>query len=369
MSLVWKLFVSYLMVVLVGLVVLATSTALLAPVAFSQHMESVMGSGTSNMQGMMGGDIGMAELDVNFRQSLNTALLIAGVAASLAATMISLYVSQRIVRPIRKMTKASQHIAEGHYEERLTISEHDELGELMYSFNRMASCLEEMETMRQRLIADVSHELKTPLTSIMGYMEGLQDGVVAPTQETFQLVHHEADRLQRLVHDLQELSRAEVAPLQLELKPNSSSNIVESVVAWLQPQFDEKGVMLRREMPNEPISIRVDFDRIRQVFINLLGNALQYTPVGGQVTIRLEQAGSMVRFSVQDTGVGLAPEDVERVFQRFYRVDKSRSRASGGSGIGLTIARHIIEAHGGEIWAESSGPGLGSIFHFTLPII
>lgn len=369
MSLVWKFLLSHLVVVIVGLLVMISSTAYIAPVTFSRHMETVMGSSASGMQGMMGGDVGasMVDLDANFRGALNSALLIAGMAATVTATAISVYVSRRIVRPIRAMTRASQHIAEGHYRERLAIYGEDELAELTGSFNRMAAALEDTENMRRQLIADVSHELKTPLASIKGYMEGLQDGVIAPTPETFQQVHREADRLQRLVQDLQELSRVEAALLQLDLKPHRAGNIVDSVVALLQPQFDEKGVALTLELPEEPVYVRVDFDRIRQVLINLLGNALQYTPPGGRVTLGAARAGSMVHFSLKDTGIGLEPQDLERVFQRFYRVDQSRSRASGGSGIGLTIARHIVEAHGGQMRAESPGLGQGSTFHFTLP--
>jgi signal transduction histidine kinase len=370
MSLFRKLFISYLVVVMVGVFVLAVSTAFVAPATFASHMDTMMNSSASGMGSMMGGgpSTDLADLNASFRLSLNSALFIAAIAAMVAATAISWYVSRRIAQPIREMTRASQHIAEGHYDERLTVYEKDELGELMGSFNRMAGALAETETMRQQLIADVSHELKTPLASIQGYMEGLQDGVIASTPETFQLIYHEANRLQRLVHDLQELSRAEAAPLQLDLKPHPAWSIIDSVVSFLQPQFDEKGVALSLEAPDEPVNVRADFDRTRQVIINLLGNALQYTPENGRVTVHWTRNHTAVHFSVRDTGVGLAPPDVERVFQRFYRVDKSRSRASGGSGIGLTIARQLIEAQGGKIWAESQGVGQGSTFHFTLPL-
>ncbi len=371
MSLRWKFFLSYLFVVAVGLLVLSVSTAFVAPETFSSRMHDMPGM----RGGMMMGDIsgqGMMrsldeELDQSFRESVNDALLGAGIAATLTAAIVSWFVSQRIVYPIRQVATASQTIAEGHYEQRLVAPSDDELGDLIHSFNRMASSLAETETRRRQLLADISHELKTPLASIKGYMEGLQDGIIPPTPETFELIHREADRLQRLVHDLQELSRAEAGALQLDLRPHDAQAIVTTVVARLQPQFADKGIDLVVEGPDDPLRVLSDRDRVEQVLTNLLGNALQYTPAGGHVTVSLASAGEMVRFDIRDSGIGLAHEDLERIFQRFYRVDKSRSRSRGGSGIGLTIARHIVEAHGGRLWAESPGLNRGSTFSFTLP--
>ena len=370
MSLGWKLFISYLVIVVVGSLVLAVSTASIAPVTFSRHIESMRGMTIANMTNTM--DTGMqqleAELDTNFRQAVNSTLLVASVAAAGAAGIVSWYVSQRIIRPIRETVRASQRIAAGHYDERLVAYTDDELGELTRSFNQMAAALAETETIRQQLIADVSHELKTPLASITGYMEGLQDGVIEPTPETFVNVQRETTRLQRLVHDLQELSRAEGAQLHLNFQPYDASYLVQSTTDWLRPQFEDKGIELVLERSTKSASVLVDHDRVRQVLLNLLGNALQYTPVGGQVTAGWKYIDSKVCFFVRDTGIGLAGTDLERIFQRFYRVEKSRSRSSGGSGIGLTIAQHIIQAHGGQIWAGSAGVGQGSTFYFTLPV-
>jgi signal transduction histidine kinase len=369
-----KLLLSYLVVIAPALLVLALSTAFIAPVAFGEHVENMRAHGMLGaMLGMRGVGRGMiealsAELDANFREAVNRALLLAAAAATVAAAVASWIISRRIVRPLREIGQASQHIAEGHYDERLAESGGDELGELTRSFNRMAAALADTEAMRQQLLADVSHELKTPLASIKGYMEGLQDGVIPPTPETFQLVYREADRLQRLVHDLQELSRAQATPLPLDLRPQDANALATSALDWIRPQFDDGGIMLESALLAEPQAIRADFDRVRQVLLNLLGNALQYTPSGGRVTLRLSVDGSAVRFAVRDTGIGLAAEDLERVFQRFYRVDKSRARASGGSGIGLTIARSIVEAHGGHVEAESAGLGQGSTFSFTIPL-
>ncbi len=366
MSLVWKISLSYLIVIAVSLLVLAVSTAFIAPIDFSRHMGDMAGMMQDSQRSIMGTPLEI-DIDASLRDTLNRALLAAGMAATIVATVLSWYVSQRIVGPIRRLVKASQYIAAGHYKERLTTNQNDEIGELTRSFNQMAAALAATETMRQQLIADVSHELKTPLASIKGYMEGLQDGIIPSTPETYQLVHHEADRLQRLVSDLQELSRAEVNQLHMDVRPCNPVELVNLAVAALRPQYNDQGVLLEIDLPTDTPDVLADVDRIRQVLINLLGNALQYTPSGGHVVLRLSYADGMMRCSVQDNGIGLSAADLERVFQRFYRVDKSRTRRSGGSGIGLTIARHIVEAHGGRIWAESAGPGQGSTFHFTLP--
>jgi signal transduction histidine kinase len=198
-------------------------------------------------------------------------------------------------------------------------------------------------------------------------MEGLIDGVLPAEAATFQQVYREADRLQRLVYDLQELSRVEAGTFELHPKPTTVAHLVEFVVDRLGLQFEEKGVTRETDVPPDLPLIRADEDRVGQVLLNLVGNALQYTPSGGRVSLVTRREGEKVRLSIQDTGIGISPEHLPHVFERFYRVDKSRSRAGGGSGIGLTIARHLVEAHGGQIEAASDGPGLGSTFSFTLP--
>lgn len=387
MSLRWKLFLSYLGVVAVTLIILMIAVSSIAPVRFSDDVRLMgqrrtgqdqdhgmllgqeQGTPRSNMT-MMGQFLNdmAAELNTSMRRSVNTALLLAGLTAVIAAAAVSLLISQRIVRPIEEVSVASQHIATGHYGERLPVTTDDELGDLMQNFNRMAEALDQTEAMRQQLLADVSHELKTPLASIKGYMEGLQDGVIPATPEMYQLIHEEADRMSRLVHDLQELSRAESDQLQLRPAAQDANALAEAAVAWLRPQYEDKGITLLLEPLTSSVMVWADYDRTRQVLVNLLGNALQYTSTGGQVTLNLSHHKQMVLFAVQDTGVGLSSADLDRIFQRFYRVDKSRARTSGGSGIGLTIARHIVEAQGGSLTAASPGPGQGSTFTFTLPV-
>jgi histidine kinase len=301
------------------------------------------------------------------------ALGLAALSATLVAVAASLLISRQVVAPVRRMMLASRRIAEGHYEERVQVAgdlekeDQDELGQLALSFNRMASKLEQIENMRQQLIGDVTHELRTPLTTIKGSMEGLMDGVLPPSEETYQQIYQEADRLQRLVDDLQELSRVEAKAYELHLKQASVAGLIDTAIARLKWQYEEKGVLIEVELPADLPSVQVDEDRIIQMLINLLGNALQYTPAGGKVKIAALRKDLEVQISIQDTGIGIAPEHLPHLFTRFYRADKSRSRAGGGSGIGLTIAKHLVEAHGGRIWVTSPGLGKGSAFTFTLP--
>jgi signal transduction histidine kinase len=247
-------------------------------------------------------------------------------------------------------------------------AEADELGALAVQFNTMASALEAAERRRVALIGDVAHELRTPLATIEGYTEGLLDGVVSPSAENWALLHDEAGRLRRLVQELQELSRAEARQLPLQLRPCPPAELVEQTVRRIAPQFAEKGVTLSADVPADLPAVQVDADRIIQVLINLLGNALRSTPAEGKVQVRVERQQDAVTFHVVDSGIGIAPEHLPHLFERFYRVDKARSRALGGSGIGLTIAKAIVEAHDGQIWAASPGLGQGATFSFTLPI-
>ncbi len=362
-----KLLLSYLLVVGVGLATLFLGVSFLAPTFFERSMVGMMGGSTYGMMGRMSQAM---EEDVarSFRAAMTSSLVLATVAALLAAVAASLLFSQRIVAPVRRMARASHRIAAGHYAERVPEGGADELAELGESFNQMAASLEEVERRRLSLIGDVAHELRTPLSTIEGYAEGLLDGVMEATPETFALIHREAGRLRRLVDDLQELSRAEARQLTLHPRPVAPRHLVEAAVARLRPQFEEKGLGLTVEVSEKLREVLADEDRAAQVLTNLLGNALRYTPSGGNVTVRARVLDGQVEFVVSDTGLGIAPEHLPHLFERFYRVDRSRSRAAGGSGIGLTIAKHLVEAHGGSIRAESPGPGQGSTFSFTLPI-
>jgi histidine kinase len=199
-------------------------------------------------------------------------------------------------------------------------------------------------------------------------MEGLMDGVLTADAQTYQRIYLETNRLQRLVNDLQELSKVEAGAVELKLALHNIADLVEATLSRMGRQFEEKGVILETAVPADLALVSVDEDRIGQVLLNLLGNALQYTPTGGNVQIRVRQETNEVLISISDTGVGIPAEHLPNIFTRFYRVDSSRSRVGGGSGIGLTIAKHLTEAHGGRVWAESPGADQGSTFTFTLPI-
>jgi histidine kinase len=357
----WKLFLSYLVIIVVGVVVLAGTAEFHAPTVLARHI--------ARMEALVGYDPALeADLHASFYAAITEILVVATLAAFLAAVAVSVFTTRRIVGPVRAMRSASQRIADGEYHERVRVPGQDELGALARAFNRMAETLERTEQRRSELIGDVAHELRTPLTSVKGVMEGLVDGVLAAEPATFLLVQREVARLQRLVHDLEELSRAEAGQIPLEPRPVAPADLVRAAADRLQPQFEDKGVSLQVDVPPDLPKVRADPGRMIQVLLNLLGNALQYTPSAGQVTVRAWRDGWQVLIVVQDTGIGIPAEHLSHIFERFYRVDKSRSRPGGGSGIGLTIAKHLVEAHGGRIWATSPGPGQGSTFSFTLPI-
>jgi signal transduction histidine kinase len=362
-----KLFLSYLLTVLVGVVTLFIAAQLVAPSFFANHMARMMGGGS-----MMGG-AALADDALNgaFREALLQALLVAGGAATLVALLVSLFVAQQIARPVQRMLAATRRIAAGHYAERVPIepgNAGDEIGHLAESFNEMAVSLEQTERRRLDLIGDISHELRTPIATMEGYLEGLLDDVVEPSAQTWALLHDEAGRLRRLVDDLQELSRAEARQITLAIHPVAPAMIVQRTLDRLQPQFAEKGLTLRSSVASDLPPVAADEDRAVQVLTNLLTNALRYTPAPGEVSVTVTHTGEAVTFAVADTGIGFAPEQAPQLFERFYRVDKSRSRTLGGAGIGLTIARALVEAMHGQITATSAGPGRGSTFAFTLPV-
>lgn len=359
-----KLLLSYIVILLVCVIVLVSASQSILPTAFDRHMSS-MGSG------MMGGSGSgmMPGLFVDFRASFNEALTYAVIASLAVAVAVGVFFSRRVTAPLLAMQQATQRIAEGHYDDRVRVQTADELGQLALRFNQMAEKLEQVEAMRRRLIGDVSHELRTPLTAIKGSMEGLMDGVLPATNDTYQQLHMEADRLNRLVDDLQELSRVEAHASQLDIQRVDFANVVQTVAKRVSAQLESKRLSLDLDLPADPPPVQADEDRTVQVLTNLVNNAIQYTNVGGTITISVARLDGALQVSVRDTGVGISAEHLPHIFDRFYRVDKSRSRrAGGGSGIGLTIAKHIVEQQGGKIWVDSDGESKGSVFVFTLPL-
>ncbi|HEY51982.1 MAG TPA: HAMP domain-containing protein, partial [Caldilineae bacterium] len=331
-----KLFLSYLIIIIVGVIVLAGAVQVQTPAAIQRHIE--------RMELHLGADPGLAEdLRTNFTAAINEITLTAAVVALVVAVAVSFFTARRIITPIRSMMQASREIAAGHFGQRVQVPSQDELGELARSFNLMAAELEQTEKRRLELIGDVAHELRTPLSNIRAVLEGLTDGVLPADPATYLSMQKEVMRLQRLVQDLQELSRAEAEQMSLHPEAVDPLDLITEAVGRLRPQYQDKGVDLEIAVSSSLPRVLADPARIIQVLLNLLGNALQYTPAGGRVIVRVQQDGRNMIFLVEDTGVGVLAEDLPHLFERFYRVDKSRSRASGGSGIGLTISKHIVE--------------------------
>ncbi len=371
-----RLFLSYLAVIAVGLAVLTASASLFAP---SQIARRIQASDSYGGLGLGGGGAGGGRRGLGgppstpvehlFRSGLVDALLVGGAAAVLAAGAVSLLVARRVAHPLQIMAGVSRRIAEGHYEERVPAGGGDEISELGDSLNTMAEALQKTEARRRALLADVAHELRTPLAGIGGYVEGLTDGVLSPEPEVLARVSADVHRMQRLVGDLEELSRLDAGLLAMSRRPTAVADLVTAVAERLRPQAEDKGLLMSLELPERLPSAEVDPDRIQQVLINLIGNAIQYTDPPGAVTISARVKPGWIQIEVRDTGHGVAEEHLPRLFERFYRVDRSRSRPVGGSGLGLTIARYLVEAHGGAIWAASGGLGKGSAFSFTIPAV
>ncbi|MDE3075330.1 MAG: HAMP domain-containing protein [Chloroflexota bacterium] len=367
-----KLFASYLVVLLTAVGTLLLTAGTVSPAFFSDQMRNMMAGGAG--AGMMGGGMpasAMSPIDQAlagaFRASLLEGLFVAAGVALVAAVGVSLFVTDRIANPVRRLALASKSIARGHYAERVPETQSDELGELAHSFNEMAAQLEDVERRRLELIGNVAHELRTPLATLQGNLEGLLDGVVDASPQTWAKLETEVARLRRLVDDLSELSRAEARQLSLRLQQVRPVEIACAAIERLAGPLAEKGLSLETDVAETLPPVAADRDRAVQVLTNLLSNALRYTSAPGSVRLTAQHRPGAIRFSVRDSGVGLVPADVERVFERFYRVDRSRSRAAGGSGIGLTISRAVVEAMGGRIWADSPGLGQGSTFSFELP--
>lgn len=313
-----------------------------------------------------------AEILAAFGAALNTSLLIAGLGALLAGGIASFLLWRTLVLPLRRIAGSSQRIADGHYAERVPLPQQggEALQQVVTNFNQMATWLEDTEKQRAALVGNVAHELRTPLAGLRGLIEGIEDGIYSPDAATFQDLSRELNRLSRLVDDLQNLSKIEAGAFQLDYQAVNLEEIVQRVLTHLKPQADGKGVELQVVLADgeRPLVVWADADRSAQVLTNLISNAIRYTPSGGEVTLTLTRQSGSGQVAVADSGVGIAAENLPHLFERFYRVDTSRSRHSGGSGIGLTIARHLTWAMGGSLAASSPGEGQGSTFTLTLPL-
>ena len=299
--------------------------------------------------------------------STRRTLLLVSIAAGASAVLLVLGLSQRILAPVEALKNAAQRMAAGDLSQRVKVDSRDELGDLARAFNSMADGLARLEELRRNMVSDIAHELRTPLTNIRGYLEALQDGVIAPDERVLASLHEEALLLNRLVDDLQDLSLAEAGQMKLHREPISVAAVAEQAVEAIRPRAEEKGLSLEVDLPADLPSVEADALRVGQVLRNLLENALRHTFAGGQLRLAARRSGSEVEVRVEDTGSGIAAEDLPYIFERFYRADKSRVRTTGGAGLGLAIARQLVLALGGRIWVESA-LGEGSTFFFTLPV-
>ncbi len=307
-------------------------------------------------------------LDSDLASRVSEALLWAGLAAGGAGIVAVGLIARRTLSPVRALSTAAERLGRGDLAQRVDPSTGDEIGRLGDTFNRMAEELEQAERQRRGLMADVAHELRTPLSNIRGYVEAMRDGVAERDDATLDILQQQIAHLTRLVEDLRLLALAEAGELTLHLQPESMVNVLQSVANAFGARAAEKDVAIRCEPAADLPPVSMDRGRVEQVLHNLVENAVTHSPEGGTITLSAVLADSaFVRVSVADTGPGMERDALDAVFERFHRLDPSRARATGGAGLGLTIARQLIEAQGGRIWAESE-PGRGSTFLFELPL-
>jgi signal transduction histidine kinase len=293
-------------------------------------------------------------------------LLWTGLGAGVVAVAISMFVSRRTLSPLRSLQYAAERLGTGDLAQRVRVARNDEVGEMAQTFNTMAEGLEQAEAQRRVLMADVAHELRTPLTNIQGYVEAIRDGVVDADEATIGTLHRQVLHLAHLIDDLQLLALAEAGALPLDPQPASLVDVARTSADAFRPRADAKQIALTFTGPNAMPTTNFDKERIAQVIGNLLENAIRHTPEHGTVSVAVGTTDSRVHVSIADTAPGIPGSELDRIFDRFHRRDPSRARATGGAGLGLTIAKQLVEAHGGSI-AVNSTEGQGSTFTFELP--
>ena len=299
--------------------------------------------------------------------SINRFLLLGGLLAVAIALVVTFVISRRLLAPIRALTVSARRLGHGDFSQRIEATDKSEVGELAIAFNSMTDDLQHAETLRRNVIADTAHELRTPLTNIQGYLEAIKDGVVEPNRTTIDSVYEEVILLSQLVNDLQELATADAGELKMVIQPENITQVINQTVSATLAHANAKGIEMVATLEGDLPYCAIDSRRVSQILHNLLNNAVAYTPTGGTITVTAKRDNKWVEVSVIDTGEGISAEELPNIFERFYRVDKSRTRATGGHGLGLTIAKRLVEAHGGKITVQSE-PGKGSRFQFTVPV-
>ncbi len=306
---------------------------------------------------------------LQFLRQQKAALILAAGGMVLAVMIFSFPLAKRMVRPIRAMTAATGDLASGKYSVRVPVGSVDELGQLARDFNTMALTLEQNEQARRQWVADISHELRTPVAVLRGELEALLDGIRTITPEAIQSLHAEALRLNRLVDDLYQLSLSDIGALTYWKEDLDLVEVLRDSLESYRTELGRKGIKVTADLPRgQAISVFADRERLNQLFANLFENSLRYTDAEGGLTVSLERSEDQVAIEFQDSAPGVPEEELDRLFERLYRVDGSRSRTSGGAGLGLAICRNIVEAHEGTISAHSSSLG-GVLIRITFPIV
>ncbi|MGE5571621.1 MAG: ATP-binding protein [Bacteroidota bacterium] len=314
---------------------------------------------------------GLVTLEAEFLRRVTVSTVLGALLAALLGVALASTFSRQISTPLAELARAARRIARRDFSGKVALEPEGEIGDVAKAFNLMQDSLKASEEVRHKLMADVAHELRTPLAVLRGNLESLQEGVAEPTPEMFVSLHDEVIRLSRIVQDLLNLGQMESGGFPLHLVPTCIGDVVTRVASVFGPEADSRAIRLETTADPDLPQVQADPDRIAQVLVNLLANAMRHTPDGGAVTVSARRQGhdegGWVAVSVRDTGPGIAEKDIPHVFDRFYRTDEARDRAAGGAGLGLAIAKGIVEAHGGRIWADSA-PGQGATFTFTLPV-
>ena len=346
-------------------------------------LSGMMGTGRGYMggRGMMSGSgsqsptapASIQPAEGTFLNRINNYIWIAGIIAVIVALLLGIFLTRQITRPISSLSTGAAHISQGDLSYRVKVHAKDEIGKLAESFNEMAKKLDDSEQSRRRLVSDVAHELRTPLTIIQGTVDGIEDGVFQADRQHLDSIREQTVLLTHLVNDLRDLSLADSGQLKLELSSTDIVDLIQRKLAQFDVNARQKNIRLKLETRTGVLPVNIDAKRIEQVMGNLLSNAIRHTPDGGQITVSIKTAyiksespsGSLI-VSVADTGEGIPAENLPHIFERFYRVETSRSRSEGGVGLGLAIVKQMVQAHAGQVWVESL-PGKGSTFYFSLP--
>lgn len=360
LSLGTRLFLSHLIVMIVGLGSFVFIAKFSSPQFFVLRLEQLEQKGFITVRSAK------TYLIDGFQTAWDKSTFWSLIVGGSTAGGVSYWLTKRIMKPLKQMKEITQNFAAGDWDKRMPNSEIPELNQLSLSFNHMASSLEDVEIRRRELVSDLTHELRTPLTVVRGYLEELASGDIPPSPELYLSLVRETKRLERLTHDLQELSKAEAGYLSINLKPINLRNLLTYLVEKFADQLLDEGPILSLNCSSELPLVLADLDRTEQILVNLIGNAIRYTEKGS-ITVKVWQEKKKIWIAVMDTGLGISSEDLSHIFERFWRADRSRSSYSGGSGIGLAIAKRLVELQGGKIEVESE-LGKGSCFKFYLAI-